>query len=65
MLQNESYAGVDYYGLYRCIGSKGQKRSVTARDPSEVIRITGFSPPIVSRKLFDDVPQRGIRRGPD
>ena len=65
MLQNESYAGVDYYGLYRCIGSKGQKRSVTARDPSEVIRITGVSPPIVSRKLFDDVPQRGIRRGPD
>ena len=58
MLSNESYAGVDYYGLYRCIGSKGQKRSVTALDPSEAIKITGFTPPIISRELFDGVQER-------
>ena len=58
MLSNESYAGVDFYGLYRCIGSKGQKRSITPLDPSEAIRITGFTPPIVSRKLFNDVQKR-------
>ena len=58
MLRNESYTGIDYYGLYRCIGSKGQKRSITARDPSEAIRITGFTPPIISRELFDEVQER-------
>ena len=58
MLKNESYVGVDYYGLYRCIGSKGQKRSVTALDPSEAIKITGFTPPIISRELFDGVQER-------
>ncbi len=58
MLKNESYAGVDYYGLYRCKGSKGQKRTIIARKPEEVIKITGYTPPIISRELFDGVQER-------
>ena len=58
ILKNESYAGVDYYGLYRCRGSKGQKRTIIARKPEDVIRITGFTPPIISRELFDAVQER-------
>ena len=34
------------------------KRSVTSRPANEVIRIEGFSPPIISQEMFDAVQER-------
>ena len=64
MLRNASYAGIDYYGEYRYKGSAGQKRTITARDPSERIEIVGFTPPIISKELFDAVQERLSMRQP-
>ena len=54
MLSNESYVGVDYYGRFRWRKVEGnKKREVTARPEEEWVRIEGFTPPIISRDVFD------------
>ncbi len=66
MLRNRSYTGVNLYGEYRAVGSKGQKRTITPRDKAQVIEIVGFTPPIISTKLFEAVQERlSIRQAKD
>ena len=58
ILRNCAYTGVQYYGVNRYRKVSNKKRTVTARPESEVIRIEGFSPPIISQELFDAVQER-------
>ena len=58
MVANESYVGVDYYGRHRWRRLEGNVREVTPRPEEEVIRIEGFTPPIISRAVFDSVQER-------
>lgn len=57
VLKNPAFTGVQLYGenRYRKVGNK---RTVTPRPASEVIRIEGFSPPIIDKDLFDVVQER-------
>ena len=57
VLKNPAFTGVQFYGenRYRKVGNK---RTVTPRPASEVIRIEGFSPPIIDKYLFDVVQER-------
>ena len=58
ILRNRAYTGVQFYGENRYRKVKGNKREVTPRLESEVIRIEGFSPPIISTELFELVQER-------
>ena len=58
VLRNCAYTGVQYYGVNRYRKVSNKKRLVTPRPESEVIRIGGFSPPIISQELFDTVQER-------
>ena len=53
MLANESYVGVDYYGRFRWRRLEGKKVEVTPRPADEVVRIEGFTPPIISRPVYE------------
>ena len=53
MLANESYAGVDYYGRYRWRRLEDKKVEVTPQPAEEVVRIEGYTPPIISRAVFE------------
>ena len=58
VLNNSAYAGVDFYGKSRSQKEGHHKRSVASRAADEVIRIEGFSPPIITAQLFEEVQQR-------
>ena len=58
VLRNCAYTGVQYYGVNRYRKVSNKKRTVTPRPESEVIRIEGFSPPIISQELFEVVGER-------
>ena len=58
ILTNPAFTGVQYYGENRYRKTGNGKRSVTPRPASEVIRIEGFSPPIISQELFNAVQER-------
>ena len=57
-LRNRSRTGVQFYGENRYRKVSNNKRTVTPKPESEVIRIEGFSPPIISQELFDMVQER-------
>ena len=58
ILKNSAFTGVQYYGVNQYRKVSNNKRTVTPRAPSEVIRMEGFSPPIISQELFDAVQGR-------
>ena len=58
ILKNPAFTGVQFYGENRYRKTGKGKRSVTPRPSSEVIRIEGFSPPIINKELFDIVQER-------
>ena len=58
VLRNCAYTGVQYYGVNRYRKVSNKKRTVTPRPESEVIRIEGFSPSIISQELFEVVRDR-------
>ena len=58
ILRNCAYTGIQYYGVNRYRKVSNKKRIVTPRPESEVVRIEGFSPPIISQELFDAVQER-------
>lgn len=58
VLRNRAYTGVQFYGENRYRKVKGGKREVTRRPESEVIRIEGFTPRIISPELFELVQER-------
>ena len=57
-LGNRAYTGVQYYGENRYRKVSNNKRTVTPKPDSEVIKIEGFTPPIISQALFDMVQER-------
>ena len=57
-LRNRSRTGVQFYGENRYRKVSNNKRTVTPKPESEVIRIEGFGPPIISQELFDMVQER-------
>ena len=58
ILDNPAFTGVQFYGVNRYRKVSNNKRSVTPRPAGEVIRIEGFSPPIITGELFDTVQER-------
>ena len=58
ILKNSAFTGVQYYGENRYRKVSNTKRTVTPRPANEVIRIEGFSPPIISQELYDAVQER-------
>ena len=56
--ENRAYTGVQFYGENRYKKVSGGKRTVTANPSSEVIRIEGFTPAIISEELFELVRER-------
>ena len=58
VLTNLAYTGVQFYGRNRYRMVKGGKREVTPRPESEVIRIEGFTPQIISPEVFELVQER-------
>ena len=62
MLKNESYMGVTYYG---CTGRRtipGGRGQQVPRPREEWTHIEGFTPPIISAELFEEV-QQGLTTG--
>ena len=58
ILTNPACTGVQLYGENRYRKVKGGKIEVTPRAESEVIKITGFTPQVISPGLFEQVQQR-------
>ena len=58
ILTNCAFTGVQHYGKYRYRMTGDGKRVAIPRPASEVIRVVGFSPPIISRELFGKVQER-------
>ena len=58
ILQNPAYIGVNYFGERRARKVSGGKKVVTYRPKSEAIKIDGFTPPLISRELFDRVQEQ-------
>ena len=58
ILQNERYIGLDVYGKYRSFAVPGGKRKAVLRPKDEWAYITGFTPPILDKGLFDRVQER-------
>ena len=61
ILMNCAFTGVQCYGKDGYRGTAGKKRAAILRPDSEVIRVVGFSPPIISQELYDTIP--GAPRG--
>ena len=60
ILKNKSYIGEDYYLRTRRRPLRGGRVKQTARPREEWIRIEGFTPPIVSAELFEEIQRRLI-----
>ncbi len=58
ILENRAYTGVQFYGENRYRKVSGGKREVTPNASSEVIRIEGFTPAIISKEVFELVQER-------
>ncbi len=58
IVMNESYIGVDYYNRTQTTMLKGRSKRVVERPRDEWIKLTGFSPPIISKGLFKLAKQR-------
>lgn len=58
ILTNCAFTGVQHYGKYRYRRTGDGKRVVSPRPASEVIRVVGFSPPLISQELFGKVQER-------
>ena len=58
ILQNHAYIGINYFGERRARKVSGGKQVVTYRPKSEAIRIDGFTPPLISKELFDRVQEQ-------
>ena len=55
LLQNPAFTGVQPYGKNRYTKVSGNKRVITPKPDEEVLILDGFSPPIVTKELFDQV----------
>ena len=53
ILENRAYTGVQSYGEHRYRKVSGGKRTVTPNPASEVIRIEGFTPAIISLEVHE------------
>ena len=58
IVMNESYIGTDYYNRTRTRMLKGGGKYVDLRPREKWVVITGFSPPIVSKQLFQVAQER-------
>ena len=58
MLSNTSYMGVDHYGKTRTVGGcRGNGKRVAA-PREEWIEMSGYTPPIISKEMFQKVQER-------
>lgn len=53
IVTNPAYAGNTYFGRTRRIGLGGKKRRLEPKDQSQWIEISGATPAIVSKEIFD------------
>ena len=58
VLEKEDYTGVTHYGRKRWRKISGKKREVTDMPKSEWIRIEGFTPPLITAEVFEEVQKR-------
>ena len=58
MLRNESYIGVDFYMRTCSTSVRGRRGKRITLPREEWIRFTGFTPPIITTQLFEEVQQR-------
>ena len=61
-MENRAHAGVQFYGEHRYRKVKGSKREVTPNPASEVIRIEGYTPELISKEMFELVQERMASR---
>ena len=52
ILENPAYTGTQFYGEKRYRKVSGNKRTVSANPSSEVIKIEGFTPAIISNEVY-------------
>ena len=53
IMENRAYTGVQFYGENRYRKVSGGKRKVTANPSSDIIRIEGFTPAIISEEVYE------------
>ena len=58
MLSNTSYMGVDYYGKTRTVGGRRGNGQRVAAPREEWIEMSGYTPPIISKEMFQKVQER-------
>ena len=58
ILENRAYTGVRFYGENRYRKVKESIREVTPNPASEVIRIEGYTPDLISKEMFELVRER-------
>ena len=58
MLSNTSYMGVDYYGKTRTVGGRRGNSKRVAAPREEWIEMSGYTPPIISKEMFQKVQER-------
>ena len=58
MVRNQTYTGLDIYGQVRSYAVPGGKRKLQRRPEKEWIYVTGFTPPIIDKDLFDRAQER-------
>ena len=58
ILGNRAYTGVQFYGENQYRKVSGGKRKVTANPSSEIIRIEGFTPAIISVEVYELAQER-------
>jgi len=58
VLENPAYTGIQFYAPKRTSKVRCRKLKDTANPSSEVIRIDGFTPAIISKELYDLVQDR-------
>ena len=58
MLSNTSYMGVDYYGKTRTVGGRRGNGKRVAAPREEWIEMSGYTPPIISKEMFQKVQER-------
>ena len=58
MLCNTSYIGVDYYGKTRSVGGRRGNSKRVAAPREEWIEMSGYTPAIISKEMFEKVQER-------
>ena len=58
VLRNEAYTGVNRFGKTKVVRLADGTVEIVRRPLSETVVVTGFTPPIISRELFDAVQEK-------